>query len=67
MQPAFFKSDFAILDVKNGRSALERKIALRGAPVHVCVDMLIDRVHGHDDGTSQEFSCTVTAVKEFVR
>lgn len=65
MQPAFFKSDFAILDVKGGRSALERKIAL--GPVHVCVDMLIDRVHGHDDGTSQEFSCTVTAVKEFVR
>jgi len=67
MTPAFFKSDFAILDVKEGRADLERKIKLRGGPVHVRVDMLINYVSGNDDGVSQEFACTVTSVKEFVR
>lgn len=66
MNLAFFKSDFAILDVKAGRKELERKIALRGGPVHVLVDMLIE-ASGRDDGTSMEFSCQVLSVKEFVR
>ena len=67
MNLAFFQSDFAILDVKDGRKELERKIALRGGPVHVLVDMLIDSANGNDDSTSMEFSCTVKSVKEFVR
>ncbi len=67
MQPAFFKSEFAILDVKDGRHELERKINLRGGSVHVLVEMMIDRVHSRDDGTSREFSCSVTSVKEYVR
>lgn len=65
--PAPFKSDFAILDVKTGRAALEKRLAKRGKPLRVLVDMTIDYVHGSDDGVSQEFSCTVLTVKEFVR
>lgn len=67
MQPAFFKSDFAILDVKDGRGDLARKIKFRGGPVHVRVDMMINYASGNDDGISQEFACTVLSVKEFVR
>lgn len=72
MQPATFKSDFAILDVKRGRRALEKRLAkpglqAAGKPIHVRVDMLINYPHGRDDGTSMEFSCTVLAVKEFGR
>lgn len=66
MTRAIFKSDFAILDVKQGRTRLARRLALDGC-VRVCVEMSIDYPHGRDDGTSVEFSCTVLSVKEFAR
>ena len=66
MKPAPFKSTFAILDVKSGRSALDKRLAKSG-PIKVRVDMMIDYVSGNDDGVSQEFSCTVLSVKEFDR
>jgi hypothetical protein len=33
----------------------------------VRVDMTINYAHGNDDGTSQEFSCSVLSVKEFAK
>jgi hypothetical protein len=65
MKPAPFKSDFAILDVKRGRAALEKRIAKTGK-VRVRVDMTIDYAHGNDDGTSIEFACTVHSVSEIL-
>lgn len=65
MRIAPFTSDFAILDVKRGRAALEKR--LKCGPLRVRVEMAIDRPHGSDDGTSQEFSCTVLSVKEYGR
>ena len=64
MKTASFKSDFALLDVKTGRAALEKRL-VRSGPFKVRVDMMIDYAHGSDDGTSIEFSCTVLSVKEF--
>jgi hypothetical protein len=64
MKSASFKSDFAILDVKTGRHALQKRIANSG-PVRVLVEMTLDYQHGRDDGTSIEFSCTVNSVKEY--
>lgn len=60
---AAFKSDFAILDVKVGRAQLARRIAA-GAKICVRIEMLIDNQHGHDDGTSMEFSGQVLFVTE---
>jgi hypothetical protein len=65
MRIAPFTSDFAILDVKRGRAALEKR--LTDGPLRVRVEMSIDRTHGSDDGTSIEFSCTVLSVKEYGR
>lgn len=72
MKPAPFKSKFALLDVEAGRKALEKRLEkpglqAAGKPIRVRVDMLINYPHGNDDGTSQEFSCTVLSVKEFAR
>jgi hypothetical protein len=58
-----FKSDFAILDVKAGRSALTKRIE-GGNKVRVLIEAVIDTVYGHDDGVSREFNCIVTSVKE---
>lgn len=64
MKSAVFKSDFALLDVKTGRAALEKRLAKSGK-VRIRVDMTIDYPWGGDDGVSQEFVCTVSSVKEF--
>lgn len=66
MKPAPFKSDFALLDVKTGRAALERRLKKSG-PIPVRVYATIDYAHGSDDGTSIEFTCTVKSVEEFGR
>jgi len=58
-----FKSGFALLDVNTGRKALAKHIE-RGNKVRLRVDLVIDYVWGGDDGTSQEFACTVKAVKQ---
>ena len=65
MKAASFTSDFALLDVKVGRSALAKRV--KSGPIRIRVDMTIDYVHGADDGTSQEFSCSVFSVKEFAK
>jgi hypothetical protein len=64
-------SDYAILDVKKGRAALERNF--RGRPcighcpehmrVPVKITGYIDAVFGDDDGTSREFCVTVERVE----
>ena len=64
MNDAKFKSSFAILDVKSGREALERRVAA-GERVRVRVDLVLDTVHSRNDGVSTEFSGAVQAVKEF--
>lgn len=63
MRTAPFKSDYALLDVKRGRAALLKR--LKTGPVRIRVDMTVDYAYGRDDGTSIEFCCTVTSVKEF--
>lgn len=65
MQIAPFKSTFALLDVMTGRKALEKR--LKSGPIKVLVEMTVEYPWGGDDGTSQEFSCTVLSVKEFAR
>lgn len=65
------KSDFAILDVKAGRAALNRHFARRPRlgtcppkmRVPVTITGYIDGVWGVDDGVSREFSVTVKSVK----
>lgn len=64
MQPAAFKSDFALLDIKTGRAALDKRIKKSG-PIRVRVDMTINYSASGDDGTSVEFACDVHSVKEF--
>jgi len=66
MKNAPFKSDFAILDVKAGRKALAKRIAL-GEKVRVLISMVIDEQHSHDDGVSIEFNGEVQSVKQFAR
>ena len=56
-------SDFALLDVKQGRVALARRINA-GERVPVTIRGYIDTVHGSDDGTSIEFSIEVTSAVE---
>lgn len=63
MRPTAFKSDFAILDVKQGRAALTKRIEA-GNKVRVLIEADIDTVYGHDDGVSREFNCIVTSIKE---
>lgn len=64
-------SDFAILDVKNGRKKLAKHFAKRermgACPEHLRVPVIItgfiDAQWGGDDGTSIEFSVEVEAVE----
>lgn len=64
------KSDFAILDVKAGRKALEKHFRNRpplgecppAMRVPITIKGYIDGVHGGDDGTSIEFSVVVKSV-----
>jgi hypothetical protein len=65
MKPAPFKSTFALLDVMAGRAALSKRV--RSGPIKVLVEMTIDHPWNGDDGESQEFSCTVLSVKEFIQ
>lgn len=64
-------SDFAILDVKKGRSKLARHFATRprlgGCPkemrIPVVIKGYIDGIHGSDDGTSREFTVIVESAQ----
>ena len=65
------KSTFAILDVKAGRSALNKHFSKRPAlgvcppamRIPVTITGYIDGIWGADDGVSREFSVTVQSVK----
>lgn len=65
------KSDFALLDVKAGRAALNKHFAKRPTigecppkmRVPVTIHGYIDGVWGGDDGVSREFCVTVQSVK----
>lgn len=64
MKPAPFTSDFMLLDVKNGRSKLAKKIAA-GGKVDVWIKATIEGASGigRDDGVSIEFAAQVHSVK----
>lgn len=67
------QSDFAILDVKRGRKALDRMVELNGLTgarrhdlperIPVVIHGWITGRHGSDDGVSQEFTVEVTKVE----
>lgn len=69
------KSDFAILDVKFGRKALNKHFADRPKlgvcppkmRVPVTITGYIDGVHSGDDGVSREFSIVVQSVQRSPR
>lgn len=69
------KSDFALLDVKAGRGALNKHFAKRprlgecppALRIPVTVTGYIDGVWGGDDGVSREFTMVVQSVKPKVR
>jgi hypothetical protein len=60
-------SDFAVLDVKGGRSALFKELGYTRreggpAPIPVTITGEIVGAWGHDDGISREFQIRVTGV-----
>lgn len=57
------KSDFAILDVKAGRSELAKRGG-KGERIPVTIRGFIASRWGTDDGTSTEFAVDVTDVAE---
>lgn len=61
-QPANFKSDFAVLDVKAGRAALKRHID-KGGKTRVVITGEIDHIGSQDDGVSREFCLSVSKVE----
>lgn len=71
MRPPKITSDFAVLDVKQGRRALAKHFApvptLEVCPpelrIPVTITGYIDRQHSRDDGISIEFAVCVEKVK----
>ena len=61
-----FKSDFAIVDVKQGRGNLAQTIK-NGGKVLVRVDVLLDTAFADDDGVSQQFSGDVKSIRQLPR
>ncbi len=60
------KSDFALLDVKTGRAALNRQCGKdhnMKERVPVIIRGYITHRHGNSDGISQEFGVEVTSVE----
>ena len=65
MKPAPFKSEFMLLDVKNGRAALAKRL-LAGEKVDVWIKATLQNHPssiGNDDGVSIEFAADVQSVK----
>ena len=60
----FITSDFALLDVKDGRDRLFRFLGTSGerTPIPVTITGFITYAWGRDDGTSREFAVDVTTV-----
>ncbi|MEE8608956.1 MAG: hypothetical protein V3S55_15235 [Nitrospiraceae bacterium] len=59
------QSDFALLDVKQGRAGLNKKFknGAEGDPLPIVIHGSIVGVWGSDDGISQEFTVKVDKVK----
>ena len=61
------KSDFALLDVKQGRHALFKRLGYTGRgdarPLQVVITGELVGAWGNDDGTSREFQVNVRSVK----
>ncbi len=61
------KSDFALLDVKQGRGALFKALGYTGrsdaAPIPVTITGFLVGAWGDDDGVSREFEVEVTGVQ----
>lgn len=53
-------SDFAILDVKNGRKKLSKEVETEAIPV--TIKGYITKVWGADDGESQEFQVDIKSI-----
>jgi hypothetical protein len=65
MKPAPFTSDFMLLDVKNGRAKLAKRL-LAGEKVEVWIKATLQNhpsAIGRDDGVSIEFNADVHSVK----
>lgn len=55
-------SDFAVLDVKNGREAVKRMVDT-GKRIPVVIHGFIEDVWGNDDGVSREFGVGVVRLE----
>lgn len=64
-RPTAFKSEFAILDVTDGRAGLLARVR-KGEKVHVVITGILEGnwAIGPDDGVSREFSVSVSHVQE---
>ena len=58
-------SDFALLDVKQGRKALSKHFSDKKGPIPIVIHAEIVGQFGSDDGTSIEFELTVTHIEVF--
>lgn len=57
-------SDFAILDVKKGRKALDQMLLMEpSVRFKLTIEAEVDYVWGGDDGISQEFALKVTSLR----
>lgn len=63
MKPTEFKSDFLVLDVKEGRQELAARIK-RGEQIGLRIHVELDTQWGDDDGTSIEFCGKVLMMME---
>ena len=63
-KPLVIKSDFALLDVKDGRKPLFNRLGISGerAPIPVTITGFLTYAWGQDDGTSREFAVDVVTV-----
>lgn len=57
-KPPRIKSNFALLDVEQGRKALVKHLTKHGS-VPVLIEAVITDPFGSDDGVSIEFNCVV--------
>jgi hypothetical protein len=57
------RSNYAMLDVTDQRKSLRKHLEQGKGPLPVVIKGFITRVHGADDGTSQEFTVDVRDVE----
>ena len=64
-KPPKIKSGFAILDVLSPKERISLHKRLRDGPISVTIKGRIIDVHGHHDGSSQEYEVEVETVETF--